>query len=126
MYRILPIIFLCIISVSYGQKTQDSLFCFEKSEILILANKIQLMKDSLRYRKDIIYQQDTLLSYYDKQALLCKFQIENRQNTIITLEKENLILKNVVTDLKPKWYDNKWFWFSNGVIVTIATILLIR
>lgn len=126
MYRILPIIFLCITCVSYGQKTQDSLFCFEKSEIVILANKIQLMKDSLRYTKDIISQQDTLLSYYDKQALLCKIQIENRQNVIITLEKENLVLRNVVDDLKPKWYDNKWFWFGNGVIVTLATILLIR
>ena len=43
----------------------------------------------------------------------------NLNNRIISISLDNL---DLVKEVKPKWYENKWLWFSLGVITTAGSI----
>jgi hypothetical protein len=128
MKWILPILFILAFTTSNGQ-SKDSVLCLPKSDVLTLANKIQLLKDSVHnqsntitWQKQIITEQDTLISQQKNRFSLYESQLENRQNVINTMEKENKVLRETIDLMMPKWYDNKWLYFGAGA--TITTIIL--
>jgi hypothetical protein len=128
MKWILPILFLLANTFSYGQ-SKDSVLCLPKGDILKLANKIQRLQDTLHWQKDtigwqdgVITTQDTLISSHKQRALIFQEQLDNRQKVIGLMEQENKKLRETIEIMMPKWYDNKWLWFSGGA--TVATIIL--
>jgi hypothetical protein len=125
MKKFFLILFL-ISSVSLRAQQQDSLFYFSNSEVLILANKIQLIRDSLKFKTAIVYEQDSLLTLHQQRSLVFKDQLQNKNTQILILEQQNQVLKESVELLTPTWYDNKLFWFGNGVAVTLIAVLLIK
>ena len=120
----LSILFLLAVTTSSGQ-SQDSVVCLPKSNVITLANKIQLLKDTIRWQKDIITAQDTLVNTQKQRALVYESQIENRQNVINTMERENKVLRETIDLLMPKWYDNKWLYFGGGAVVTSIILGLV-
>ena len=120
----LPILFLLAVITSSGQ-SQDSVVSLPKSNVLTLANKIQLLKDTVRWQKDIIIAQDTLVSTQKQRALVYESQLENRQNVINTMEKENKVLRETIDLMMPRWYDNKWLYFGGGAVVTSIILGLV-
>lgn len=118
MKWILPFLLFVTTVVSSGQTTKDSVVCLPKSNILTLANKIQLLKDTIAWQKDIIVAQDTLISSQKQRALVYQDQLENRQTVINLMEQENKKLRETIDILMPKWYDNKWLYFGGGAVVT--------
>lgn len=118
---------IILLAFAIQSKAQsDSVVCLPKRDILTLANKIQLLKDSLVYKGHIINAQDTLINTHNARSLVYKNQLENRQNAINTLENENKQLRDAVDLLIPKWYDNKWLWFGGGVVTSIIAVILVN
>lgn len=124
----LPILFLLAITASNGQ-SKDSTVSLPKNEVIRIANRVREMRDTINWlyetidwQKNIITEQDTLISQQKQRFVIYDQQLENRQNAINTLEKENEVLRNTITIMMPKWYDNKWLWFGSGA--TVATIIL--
>jgi hypothetical protein len=119
-------IFLMILcsSVAYGQK--DSVLCLSKPELLILANKIQLLQDSSKYKTSVINAQTTLLRTYSDRVLVYDEQLKNRQQTIELVNKQNEELKKQVETLRPKWYDDNRLWFGAGVLTTVIVFVATR
>jgi|688.fasta_scaffold05388_7 hypothetical protein len=107
----------------YGQP-QDSVVCLPKSDIVTLANKIRLLRDSLNYRGAIIFAQDTLIDSQKKLISAQKDQTKVANDMVLNLKEENKVLNDTVKLLQPKWYDNKWLWFSGGSVFVTAIILL--
>lgn len=125
MKKLYIILMLCLTFTAKAQK-EDSTYCFSRSDILLLANKIQLVKDSLRHKTDIIKEQDSLIILYKNRNLISKTQLETKQFEVNILQKQNDILSKTIDLLTPKWYENKWLWFGNGVVVTLVTVLLVK
>ena len=51
------------------------------------------------------------------------FQQTNIDSTIIENYKEQLRIKNeMIKAIKPKWYDNKYLWYSMGIATLILPI----
>ena len=119
-------VFLMILcsSVAYGQK--DSVLCLSKPEVLILANKIQLLQDSSKYKTSVINAQTTLLRTYSDRVLVYDEQLKNRQQTIELVNKQNEELKKQVETLRPKWYDDNRLWFGAGVLTTVIVFVATR
>ena len=46
-----------------------------------------------------------------------KLKIEN-------LDKQILLQEDRIKEISPKWYDNKWIWFTLGVLTTSGAIHL--
>ena len=47
----------------------------------------------------------------------------NEQKSILLNERIKLY-NELVKEVKPKWYENKWLWFTLGVITTAGSIKL--
>lgn len=124
MKWILPILFLLAFSTSNGQP-KDSLVYFQKSDAIKIANKIKLLQDTIAWQKEyitwqatIITEQDTLIAQQTQRFSIYEDQLKNRQQVIDVLEKENTVLRETITIMQPKWYNNKWLWFVGGVATT--------
>jgi hypothetical protein len=113
-------------SICTNGQISDSTYSFSRSDILLLANKIQLIRDSLRYKTDVIKSQDSLVFLYRETYSVCKSQLENKNSQILLLEQQNIVLNKSIDMIKPKWYDNKWLWFGNGVLVTAIIVFLVK
>lgn len=122
--KYLIIILLSLSSLYANDK--DSVICFEKKDVLILANKIQSLKDSINYLKDIVKAQDTLVELQKVRMEFYNQQLYNRNDVIAACEKRGKELEKINQELQPKWYDNKFLWFLNGVATVVAIVLAVK
>lgn len=120
---ITTLLLVIMISVSYGQ---DSVVCFTKKESLTIVNKIRLLQDSLVYSKTVITNQDSLIDKYKGRVSLFQEQLNNRNETIELYKNQSELMKKTIDDLQPKWYDNKFFWFTGGFVVAIVTAVVVN
>jgi hypothetical protein len=111
-------------SVAYGQK--DSVMCLTKTEVLILANKIQLLQDSSQYKSSIITAQNKLILTYSDRVNVYDQQLQNRQQTLDLVSRQNEELKKQVESLRPKWYEDNRLWFGAGVLTTVIVFVATR
>jgi chromosome segregation ATPase len=109
---------------------KDSVVSFNKKEITILANKIQLLRDSIQYLHTVVAVQDTLIDIYVNRVELYNEQLLNRESVIDAcrkqneqLEKINTELENINKELQPKWYDNNFLWFLAGMGTVVGIII---
>jgi hypothetical protein len=130
-------IFIMLASISvYGQKAdttsipkvvQPSAISLTKSDYFLvtnkvrLANKIQLVRDSLKYVTIVAMSQDSALAAYRDSYNLAQEQLQNREQAVADLTEENAQLRQVIADQTPSWYENKWLWFAGGVVTAIIT-----
>jgi hypothetical protein len=139
MRWILPILFLLAITSSFGQK-KDSITCLPNKDIIRVANGIQLLRDTisiqrteitnlnltLEWSESIRIQQDRLLGSYQTRVINFQEQLTAKNGEVSDLTRANKELRDVIDELKPKWYDNKWLWFGGGATVVAVFVGLIR
>lgn len=113
MKKLLFIIIMLFGMSLYGQR-QDSVIHLSKTDVVTLANKIRLIRDSLNYKGAIIFAQDTLIQSQKRLIGTYKEQVSNANDIIRNLNVEKDILEQTVELMKPKWYENKWIWFCGG------------
>ena len=129
MKYILVFLFATTIMFSKEKETIkkiDSVVCFNKLEVTILANKIQTLKDSIDYLKLIVNEQDTLVNLYKKQLDWYNMMLINRQNAFDACRIQSDVLQKTVEELQPKWYDNKLLWYTSGVLTVVSIILITK
>lgn len=121
MKSVLIIIAMLIPSFLFSQN-KDSVLCLNKGELITLANKIQLIQDSSRYKSNIIVAQDGLIQKLEKRVNLFEDQLKNKDEIIVLIEKQNVLLKDQVESLRPKWYNDNRLWFGFGVATTVFIV----
>lgn len=94
---------------------KDSVVCFKKLEIVKLANRIQLLRDSVEYLTAVVNVQDTVIDLYQSRTETFIQQLKNRDFVIDACQKRSKELEKINEELQPKWYDNKLLWFFGGV-----------
>jgi len=118
-------IFLLMVlpSISLFGQQKDSVFCLKKNEVIILANKIQDIQDSLKYKSNVVIAQNGLITSLEKRVDLFEEQLKNKEETITLIEKQNIILKDQVELLRPKWYNDNRLWFVAGILTTSLIVV---
>jgi hypothetical protein len=107
-----------------GEK--DSIVCFPKNDIVRLANKIQLLRDSIQYLQAVTAAQDTLIKVSEIRMDIYNKQLDNTLQVIDYCEKQNKELEKIIQELQPSWYDNKMLWFLSGVGTVVCVVLAIQ
>ena len=52
-------------------------------------------------------------------------QLGINDSTVIANYKKQIELKNLmISEIKPKWYDNKYLWFGYGMSLTVGAVIL--
>ena len=117
------VIFLFSVTTMFCAE-KDSIVCFKKTEIVTLANKIQLLRDSVEYLQTVVNVQDTVIELYDSRTNFYNKQLKNRNEVIDLCTKRSIELENLNEELQPKWYDNNFLWFLSGIATTVGILLV--
>ena len=98
--------------------------CLSEEETINITNSLKELefKDSTN---------TTIISNLNGQIKLYMEQHAN-DSLLISLNKHKSVLLNdkiklydeLVKQVKPKWYENKWLWFTLGAITTAGTLKL--
>lgn len=105
---------------------KDSVICFKKSEVVSLANKIQLIRDSVEYLTAVVNAQDTLIEFHQTRFDLYHQQLRNREQVIDACQKRTVELEKIIQELQPRWYDNKLLWFFGGVGTVLGIMFAVQ
>jgi len=105
---------------------KDSTICFKKSEVVTLANKIQLIRDSVEYLTAVVNAQDTLIEFHQTRFDLYHQQLRNRDQVIDACQKRTVELEKIIQELQPRWYDNKLLWFFGGVGTVLGIMFAVQ
>ena len=90
-------------------------YTFTEEEVNALYNSIQNLEYSDSLNQKIIENLNEQIYMYIQQ--------NETDSTIIENYIEQLKLKEeFIKELKPKWYDNKYIWYSMGVLSMIVPI----
>jgi hypothetical protein len=105
---------------------KDSTVCFKKTEIVKLANRIQLLRDSIEYLSAVVTVQDTVIDLYESRSDMFLKQLSNRDQVIDACKKRSVELEKINEELQPRWYDNKFLWFFTGVGTVLGIVFTIQ
>jgi len=97
------LVILLTIGIIFPQKTYE----FTEEEVKSLYSSIQELENSDTLNQKIIENLNEQIYMYIQQTEI--------DSTIIENYKEQLKLKDdMIKNIKPKWYDNKYIWYSMG------------
>ena len=105
------LVLLLIFSFILPQKT----YTFTEEEVQSLYASIQELENTDSSNQKIIENLNEQIYMYIQQTEI--------DSTIIENYKEQLQLKeDLIKELKPKWHENKYLWFSMGIASMIVPI----
>ena len=105
------LVLLLIFSFILPQKT----YTFTEEEVKSLYASIQELENTDSLNQKIIENLNEQIYMYIQQT--------NIDSTIIENYKEQLALKDeMLKEVKPKWHENKYLWFSMGIASMIIPI----
>jgi len=105
------LIILLTIGLIFSQNTYE----FTEEEVKSLYNSIQELENADSTNQKIIKNLNEQIYIYIQQTEI--------DSTIIENYIEQLKLKeDLIKELKPKWYDNKYLWYSMGIASMIVPI----
>ena len=105
---------LLIISILLPQKTYE----FTEEEVQSLYTSIQELENSDSSNQKIIENLNEQIYMYIHSDSLYQSQIEQ-------YEKQIELQKMMIKEVKPKWYDNKYIWYTYGVLSMILPVWVV-
>ena len=116
-----------LLSVSlYAQEVVDEpkTYTFTEEEVLGFTNTIKELelKDSLNV--SLVDDLESQLKLFEENSAIDSMLIANKTTQINLLKDTNKLLEQKVQLVKPKWYENKWLYFTYGVLMTATSVRL--
>ena len=120
------LVILLFSTITLFASEKDSVVCFKKTEVVKLANRIQLLRDSIEYLTAVVTVQDTVIDLYQSRSETFLQQLRNRDYLIDACQKRSKELEKINEELQPKWYDNKLLWFFGGVGTVLGIMFVVQ
>ena len=67
---------------------------------------------------------DSILVNLESQIVDYENLVKKRDLIILEYEKQLELKDDIIKEVKPKWYENKYLWFGLGVIFTSGSVHL--
>ena len=98
--------------------------CFSDEEVQNIELHITTLEqsDSLNVLEitNLKEQIELYQKWHQNDSLWISLQTEK----ISLLDERIILYKDLVKEVEPKWYDNKWLWFGMGIVLTTQSIKL--
>ena len=109
-----------LMTMLFGEET----YTLTETEVNNLFEQLRTyeLKDSLSTIQ--IQELNNGINKYKELQLQNQLIIQDKDSLIILLNKEIKLQNDRIKEIKPKWYDNKWIWFTLGVVATGSSIHL--
>jgi len=99
-------------------------YTFTEEEVLGFTNTIKELelKDSLNV--SLVMDLEEQIKLYEENSYIDSMLIANKTTQIGLLKDTNKLLEQKVKLVRPKWYENKWLYFTFGVALTATSVKL--
>ena len=119
------IIYILFVGLLFAQDVSEpKTYSFTEEQVLGFTNAIKELelKDSLNV--SLVEDYEAMVKRLEETAVIDSMLIANKTTQINLLKDTNKLLEQKVKLVKPKWYENKWLYFSYGVLITATSVNL--
>ena len=119
------IIYILLIGSLFSQEVNETkTYTFTEEEVLGFTNTIKELelKDSLNV--SLVDDLESQIKLFEENSVVDSMLIANKTMQLNLLKDTNKLLEQKVKLVKPKWYENKWLYFTYGVVLTATSVKL--
>ena len=114
---------LLLVGFLYGQ-SEEKTISVPKSDVIEWANKLKQYEVSDSLQTSLISDLELQVKKLEENSTLDSLIISTRVHQIDLLKETTELYKEKVKVVKPKWHENKWLWFTYGVVATSTSVWL--
>ena len=115
---------LLIFSFLFPQTIVEEEECFTESEIQEIELHISTLEQSDSLNVIEIDKLKEILKLYEEKDKNNEIWLDLQFRKTKLLDEQISLYKDLVKQVKPKWYENKWLWFTIGIVTTAGTLKL--
>ena len=119
------IIYILFVGLLFAQDVQEpKTYSFTEDQVLGFTNAIKELelKDSLNV--SLVSDYEAMVKRLEATAAIDSMLIANKTTQLTLLKDTNKLLEQKVKLVRPKWYENKWLYFTFGVALTATSVKL--
>jgi hypothetical protein len=119
------ITYILFVGLLFAQDIQEpKTYSFTEDQVLGFTNAIKELelKDSLNV--SLVSDYEVMVKRLEATAAIDSMLIANKTFQISLLKDTNKLLEQKVKLVKPKWYENRWLYFTFGVALTATSVKL--
>jgi hypothetical protein len=119
------LIYILLMGALYSQEVNEpKTYTFTEEEVLGFTNTIKELelKDSLNV--SLVMDLESQIKLYEETSVIDSMLIANKTTQLNLLKDTNKLLEQKVKLVQPKWYENKWLYFTYGVLMTATSVRL--
>ena len=119
------IIYILFVGLLFAQDVQEpKTYSFTEEQVLGFTNAIKELelKDSLNV--SLVEDYEAMVKRLEATAAIDSMLIANKTTQLNLLKDTNKLLEQKVKLVRPKWYENKWLYFTYGVVLTATSVKL--
>ena len=119
------LIYILLIGSLFSQDViEPKTYTFTEEEVLGFTNTIKELelKDSLNV--SLVEDLESQLNLFEENSVIDSMLIANKTTQLNLLKDTNKLLEQKVKLVQPKWYENKWLYFTYGVVLTATSVKL--
>jgi hypothetical protein len=119
------IIYILFVGLLFAQDIQEpKTYSFTEDQVLGFTNAIKELelKDSLNV--SLVSDYEAMVKRLEATAAIDSMLIANKTTQLNLLKDTNKLLEQKVKLVRPKWYENKWLYFTFGVALTATSVKL--
>ena len=119
------IIYILFVGLLFAQDIQEpKTYSFTEDQVLGFTNAIKELelKDSLNV--SLVSDYEAMVKRLEATAAIDSMLIANKTTQLNLLKDTNKLLEQKVKLVQPKWYENKWIYFTFGVALTATSVKL--
>ena len=115
---------LLIFSFLFSQTIVEEEECFTESEIQEIELHISTLEQSDSLNVIEIDKLKEILKLYEEKDKNNEIWLDLQFRKTKLLNEQISLYDDLVKEVKPKWYENKWLWFGLGVVCTAGSVKL--
>ena len=119
------LIYILLIGSLFSQEVNETkTYTFTEEEVLGFTNTIKELelKDSLNV--SLVEDLESQIKLFEETSVIDSMLIANKTTQLNLLKDTNELLEQKVKLVQPKWYENKWLYFTYGVVLTATSVKL--
>ena len=98
--------------------------CLSEDEAINIANSLKSLEHRDSTNTLIISNLNDQIKLYMEQHANDSLLISLNEQKSLLLNDRIKLYDDLIKEVKPKWYENKWLWFTLGVVTTAGTLKL--
>jgi hypothetical protein len=104
--------------------SQDKTYTFTEEEVVNMGNKVKELEQTVDNQSEQLGIYEDLVKKYENQTQIDSMLLSFKTQQVNILKDREVLYEKQIKLIKPKWYENKWIYFTLGAIATAGSIKL--